>query len=155
MALTKLNFSGQPNLPSASMPTDSVLQVKSGVFATETQLTQTSNQASGISVSITPISTSNKILVKAVFPLQIGTSGLIVCTIYRGSTNLGSDSMGLGRFFNNGGVQADRNFAIQYLDSPSTTSATTYQVYLKCSGGTHYWGVGNASGSITAMEIKA
>jgi len=150
MALTKLNSASVIE----RLPVGSVLQVKSGVFATETQLTQTSNQATGISVSITPSSTSNKILVKTVFPLQIGNSGLIVCTIYRGSTNLGSGSMGLGRYYHNGVTSADRNFAIQYLDSPSTTSATTYQVYLKCSGGTHYWGVGNASGSITAMEIK-
>ena len=45
MALTKLNFSGQPTLPVSSFPTGSVLQVKENTAQTEAALTTTSYSA--------------------------------------------------------------------------------------------------------------
>jgi hypothetical protein len=42
-----------------------------------------------------------------------------------------------------------------YLDSPSTTSSTTYKVQVKSfNGGTVYWSSSNAVVTITLMEIK-
>jgi hypothetical protein len=44
---------------------------------------------------------------------------------------------------------------MSYLDSPSTTSATTYQVYFKSGGGgTGVLNTNGSVGSITAFEIK-
>jgi len=39
------------------------------------------------------------------------------------------------------------------LDSPSTTSAITYQVYIRASGGVAYLNENANQGSITAFEI--
>jgi hypothetical protein len=45
---------------------------------------------------------------------------------------------------------------MSYLDSPSTTSATTYQLYLRAYSaiGTAEINNGTTKGSITCMEIK-
>jgi len=40
-----------------------------------------------------------------------------------------------------------------YLDTPSTTSSTTYTVYLKSTSGTSYLGTGANTNTITLMEI--
>ena len=39
------------------------------------------------------------------------------------------------------------------LDNPSTTSAITYQVYIRATGGTAYLNENANEGSITAFEI--
>ena len=39
------------------------------------------------------------------------------------------------------------------LDSPNTTSAITYQVYMRSNGGTAYLNSGSLLGTITAFEI--
>ena len=46
--------------------------------------------------------------------------------------------------------------AMTYLDSPATTSAITYQVYMRSnySGGIAYLNFLNPKASITVMEIK-
>ena len=40
-----------------------------------------------------------------------------------------------------------------YLDSPSSTSALTYQPYMKITTGTVYMNVNSSVGTITALEI--
>ena len=53
-------------------------------------------------------------------------------------------------------VDVTMNIPMTYLDSPSTTSATTYQVYFRQEnpGGTSYIVNQGSKGSITVMEIK-
>ena len=64
MALTKLNFGGSGQ-GAVSLPSGSVLQTVSTApnFTDVSQVGDTSNLESAISVNITPASTSNKILV--------------------------------------------------------------------------------------------
>ena len=108
-----------------------------------------------LSVAITPSSASNKvlILVQTTFS-AINDIGLY--TIFRDSTNLGTAG-GLSATQTNAGIQTG---AMIFLDSPSTTSAITYQVYMKADGGggaTILLQDGIATrpiGSITCMEIK-
>ena len=127
-----------------------VLQVVSTSAETETSFTSSSFFATSTSVAITPTSTSSKILVTAVLPLQCATSGIIHYTLYRGSTNLAAGSF--GRFYDN--ASRDNQATMTILDSPSTTSATTYAVYLKATGGgTHYYNINNAKSTIVAQEI--
>jgi len=40
-----------------------------------------------------------------------------------------------------------------YLDTPSTTSSTTYTVYLQSTSGTAYFGTGSNTNTITLLEI--
>jgi len=129
-----------------------VIQVVSGTHATETSFTSSSFFSSSTAVTITPTSTSSKIFVSAVVPVQSATSGIIIYTLYRGSTNLGNSTYGMGRFYDNN--NRDANATMIILDSPSTTSATTYAVYMLASGGgTHYHNIANEPSHIIAQEI--
>ena len=122
--------------------------------STWTDIPGTDQNGSGsiFSATITPTSTSSKILVSAVVPVQCATSGLITYTLYRGSTNLGNSTYGMGRFYDNN--SRDTNATMIILDSPSTTSATTYAVYMLASGGgTHYYNIANEPSHIIAQEI--
>ena len=44
---------------------------------------------------------------------------------------------------------------ITYLDSPATTSSTSYTYQVKTTGGTIYTCVGNSLATMTLMEIAA
>jgi len=132
-----------------SLPAGSVLQVLQGTSSTETTFTSTSFIGTTTSVSITPTSTSSKILVTAVLPIQNST-GLIVYTLYRDAVNLGDSSSGLGRWYV---TNSDTNATMLFLDSPSTTSATTYTVRVRVTSGTGYYNIANEPSSIVVQEI--
>jgi hypothetical protein len=95
------------------------------------------NDITGLSLAITPSSASNKILVLGLVNGQ-GSNGSFV-TAFRGSTNLAVPDSPSGRnsaFSGNFGSEAassrsnDTNVtvSIMYLDSPATTSSTTYKL---------------------------
>lgn len=87
---------------------------------------------SGLSVSITPSSTSSKIFVFST--IQMHSNGNMFLRIIRNSTPIGvGDLVGnRGQAGAGDGYNPDdnrnQNFTLQHLDSPSTTSAVTYQV---------------------------
>ena len=111
-----------------------------------------------LSVTITPSATSSKILVLYTGAVQnVGaTNATSHFTIYRGATNLGGGSnSALGSAYINANNLV-LNMSIGYLDSPSTTSATTYQVYFKNDNSTTvYLNAQGTLSSITAFEIGA
>ena len=55
----------------------------------------------------------------------------------------------------NGDINSYNNQTIMYLDSPATTSSTTYTLYLKLTGGTIYLCQSGAVATLTLMEIAA
>ena len=125
-----------------------VLQVKQTVY---TGTATYSNSASvsditGMTVTITPKSTSSKILIN--FQLSYSTTndgcGNLI-QINRGSTNLGGATQGtifngVSGLSNNHGQSNSGGLLMytagQFLDSPSTTSATTYKLRHFGVGGT-------------------
>ena len=150
--------SGQ-SIPKAALPTGSVLQVVQGTSTTETTTTNGTSSPvdTTLSATITPTSSSSKILVIAVHGDSscASASAGIQLSLVRGSTTLvtkGSYSAGFGS------VNAGVPISISYLDSPSSTSALTYKTQF-CNGqstGTTVrinWGA--AFSSITLMEIAA
>lgn len=138
-----------------ALPTGSVLQVVSATDSTARTTTSTSfvTASNTMSVSITPSSTSNKIFVMATGGLYLSGSGYAEATIYRDATNLGS-STGMSNSYDSSDQAV--GLSLSYLDSPNTTSATTYQVYFRRPGASHtaYLNVNGVKGSITAYEIK-
>ena len=119
-----------------------ILQVQSTVKTTAFSSSSTSfTDITGLSVSITPSSTSNKILVFSSFTASGNTwssgSGTLF-SLVRGSTGIcqgtGGSSLNATAGFNawsNGEGNTRGNYSsmsIQFLDSPSTTSATTYKI---------------------------
>jgi len=131
-----------------------VLQV---ITATDTTARSTSSSSfvtgsNTLSVSITPSSASNKIFVAVSSAIEGGGgSWSFYYTIYRDSTDLGNSTNGMQRLYTSLYVP----MAMSILDSPSTTSATTYQVYMRSNGGTANLNSGGAKGTITAFEISA
>ena len=107
-------------------------------FATDTQDStyETSYTNTPLSATITPSATSSKVLVK--YNINIGTNNagnMVMFQIVRGSTAVGNGSTGSNRrachtAFR--GQYADSNphdvTSGEYLDSPNTTSATTYKI---------------------------
>ena len=133
-----------------------VIQVVSATDSTTRSTSSTSyvTASNTLSVTITPSSSANKILIIANH-YAYGAAAAIHYTIFRGATNLGSASgqNGIGYFDSYGG-QFDGSVCYTVLDSPNTTSATTYQVYLKATSGTAYVVSASYLATITALEIK-
>jgi hypothetical protein len=135
-----------------------VIQVITATDSTERTTTSTSfvTASNTLSVTITPSSTSNKILIivnSTLYHPDVGN--YVFGTIYRGATDLGAASnKGLLAMYN-GGSDGASPLAMSYLDSPSTTSATTYQVYIRTTGpGILRLNIQNPKSSITCLEIK-
>ena len=152
MALTKLNFSGQPSIPSASMPTDSVIQVKEGIFDTQTDVSS-SYSNSGLSVSITPISTSSKIFVITNVHCFNNGVGFIGLKVRRDdTTDVVQNAYVSGYDDNHCSVSV-----LTTVDSPSTTNSITYRVQFKVTSGSGTYrinqGTGNGGSRITVMEL--
>ena len=110
-----------------------------------------------LSVAITPASASNKVFILYTGAIQNvnEVNATAHFTIFRGATNLGgggNNALGCAYINEN---NLFLNMAIGYLDSPSTTSSTTYQVQFKNDVGTSViLNAQGSTGSITAFEIK-
>jgi hypothetical protein len=159
MAIIKPNnntISAITALP-AAIPTGKVLQV---VTATSGQATtnSTSYSDTGLTASITPASSSNKILVTVHLPGQkynTHNEVAINLKLLRGSTEL--DKITDYGGFTDSSVFAGFCYSMVHLDSPSSTSSTTYKVTFASTVASHSVYVGNNSGActISLMEISA
>jgi hypothetical protein len=135
-----------------------VLQVVNSAYSTSFSTTSTSFQATGLTASITPSSSSSKILILVTQELYQNTganSGIL--TIYRGSTsgtNLGNSSFGFVSNFTLATAIASGASAI-YLDSPSTTSSTTYITAIRTESGTVITCANSQVATMILMEIAA
>ena len=154
--LTSVPSSGL-QLADANMPTGSVLQVVQGTYTTYTSSSSTSYVDSGLSTSITPTSSSSKILVLISQQLMIagGSQSMIAyLNLVRGSTQVWESLNEAINTYDQGGsgVEMGTLLCLNYLDSPATTSSTTYKTQVKRSGGSEIrW----RSATITLMEIAA
>jgi hypothetical protein len=150
-----LILSGDTGVPASGMPTGSVIQTVFFSWNVGGSTTSTSPVATGLTASITPISSTSKIVILAVMPLETASSGTTASgTIYRNSTNLAPSTF-LGNTRTGSGGYLDINLVLNWQDSPATTSATTYTFYIATAGGTIYYGSNIAApGTITLMEIK-
>lgn len=122
----------------AALTGGKVLQVVTSTTTTQISTTSSTFQNTNLAASITPASTSNKIL--AIITGTVGASGGIgqaVVTLKRGATNLELNvnaGWSMHRIaINSGTWRGSVSFSI--LDSPSTTSSTTYTVALNTTAG--------------------
>ena len=164
MALTQVQggmilASGQ-SIPKAALPTGSVLQVVNAAYSTPTSTSTNTFVDIGLSATITPTSASSKIL--ALMSIngiaKESNDTYVVLRLVRGSTSISVFNRGGGWTAGNGSSGVGASAGV-YLDSPATTSATTYKVQL-ASGANNavvYANVGlggsNGESTITLMEI--
>ena len=111
-----------------------VVQVKSAIKTTSFSTTSTSFvDVTDVTVSITPTSASNKVLVTVSGVAGQSSAGeVVVLNLNRGATPI-AQSTGSGianQTLGTANIGANENgsFAISFLDSPATTSATTYKL---------------------------
>jgi hypothetical protein len=137
MALITLGANAITALPSGVG--GKVLQVvttsKTDVFTSTTGGTPT--DVTGFSASITPSSASNKVLVLVNFTHSTsGTNATGSALLLRGSTPIskgttaGSRAQGFAWSGQYGGTWNGINVSVSYLDSPATTSSTTYKIQI-------------------------
>lgn len=137
-----------------------VLQVVTGTYNTETSVTTSTYTDIGFSVSITPSATSSKVLV-----LFTGVGRNAGSTddqqggarLVRGSTAIWTQDRWHTRYSpGNSGWAQNQPTAITYLDSPATTSSTTYKIQICAHSGTYVSNQGGFNGStLTLLEIGA
>lgn len=165
---------------SATTPTNgTVLQVQSTTVTSVVTISGSSTPANitGMSVSITPKSSSSKVLIIGAINIGGGSSSSLrtfvsltggnAGTGYRGDANGSNQRVAISsdQPVDTYGV---RQYNLLYLDAPATTSATTYQVQAGSDGGstTLYLNrgfydnsgltnVARSASTITAMEIAA
>lgn len=156
-----INLSNATALPASAMPTGSIIQVVNAPFTNYTNTNSTSFiDVTGATASITPQFTASRIL------LLINLVGI--------TKNTGADTTAAFQLLRNGssvflwdgfvgytgntGIWTGQS-ATTWVDSPATTSAITYKVQWKTSGGTFQINNYNISPSyststITLMEIR-
>lgn len=133
-----------------------VLQVVNATYSTSTATVSTSYVDTGLTASITPKFATSKILVAVNVPDTFNNSAanLIYLRVARNST-------AIIEFVKHGNYNASAIGSVtyagstSYLDSPATTSATTYKVQAKTISGTVFWCYNDSTATITLMEIAA
>ena len=143
-----------------------VLQVVQGSSTTSTSITSTSFTDSGLSASITPTLATSKILVLINQSWNINRLAKEMgysANIMRGATEIYATAASVTAAYINMQTSNETGMAgflaLSYLDSPATTSATTYKTQGKCfttansASLTFQWQSGNST--ITLLEIGA
>jgi len=119
-----------------------LVNLKSTSLTTSTTVTITSGgtyyDISGLSISITPTSATSKIMIWAQVDSALGADNVVAFRLVRDSTAIGvATSVGsripasTGAFYGTAVMSSTTGHfpvPIQFLDSPATTSATTYKI---------------------------
>ena len=147
-----------------------VLQIVSATYSTSKTVSSTSWDDTGLSASITPSATNSKILVLVSQPTDIGlTSGDADLgggtRLLRDSTTIFGDASASGPYSaylntSTSVLLAYYYYAnFSYLDSPATTSATTYKTQIACNAATSGESIRTSAASriasIILLEIGA
>jgi hypothetical protein len=130
-----------------------VLQAVTAVDSTTTAVTSGSD-VTVHSVTITPSSTSSKVLILASYTGYIGGSSSterFFISLKRGATLLADTEM-----YRDSGYMKAVPSQFNHLDSPSSTSAVTYNITIRrVSGGDSFgWCEGGKEAVLTALEIS-
>ena len=155
--------------PSIGIGSNVVSTTKTDTFSTSATAP---TDITGASVTITPSSSVSKILVFYSFPATSSAGDFVAAQLIRDSTVIGGGAAvgnrrsATSRGFNAGADHAEQ-FNGLFLDSPATTSATTYKLAVFGNGATIYVGRNSSNTddssarqvrsalTITAIEVAA
>ncbi len=153
--------SGQ-SIPKAALPTGSVLQVVNATASTETSSSTSTYVDTTLTATITPTSSSSKILVivhqNGITKDSNSISADLKLKLMRGSTDI--TVLALYSLYTGTELSLyGQTLSTCYLDSPATTSATTYKTQFASAenSGTVYVqkNGSNSVSTITLMEVAA
>ena len=156
-----LILSGDTGVPASGMPTGSVIQTVQATYGTATSTSSSTYSDTGLTVTITPTSSTSKILIFAQLASCGKTTGntfISARLVRNGSAIFGFDDS--ADYTGGSTEQYIGSISTTYLDSPATTSATTYKVQF--ASGFNVASVkinanialNSPSSTITVMEIK-
>ena len=157
---------GGTDVANSTLGTGKILQVAYAQTASAFSTTSTSYvDVDGLSVSITPRSASSTILLMfAASASALSSNQLVDFQLDRNGTAIPGggtyDALINAQFIANVGWEI-KYPAVNYVDSPATTSALTYKIQVKTSSGTAYLfrrsdtDVVTSYGSLIAMEVSA
>lgn len=154
----------------AANPASKIVQVVSTNLPSTFSTTSTSyTDITGLSVSITPTLATSKVLVFVGFTAAVSADISVMFQLVRGSTAInigdtaGSRSRASAAMLSNNDTLQFGTYNWQFLDSPATTSATTYKVQMFVNSGTGFINRTGADGdnanrprtasNITVMEV--
>ena len=125
-----INGNGTITPKSAVQPTGAILQVVQATSTSGPTSSSSTYATTNLEASITPSATSSKVLIQMVSPMTGFAGGTEhnrgSLKVYRGGSSGTSVSGILSTYYGEDDMYADA--VITYLDSPSTTSSTTYTV---------------------------
>ena len=164
VSLAGTNVFTSGKLVTAAQPVGAVLQVVQATTTTQVTVNTNTYTDIGLSATITPISTSNKILVITnVQCYAAGNGNGYGLQVLRGASIIWNPSPhdGTGPFYNFSGSGGGTwgNSAMMYLDSPSSTSSLTYKIQGRpynsavSAAQFQYNGSTNAGSSMILLEI--
>ena len=135
------------------LPTGSVLQVLINEDSSELTLATATYTDTGLSVSITPKSATSKILCMWNMHYQnTGNPTGLGCQLVRASTNVWTSGTNYDMQSRTAGNRIRGSW--MYLDSPNTTSATTYKIQVSSqNGSTIYLNDDSNKTQLLLMEI--
>jgi hypothetical protein len=128
-----------------------VLQVIQGITPSNYTTSSSSLTATGFGLSITPSFSTSRILILLAGQMDSGVANnQAVIQVRRATTDLGA---GTGSSVFSAANRMISGIGVVYLDSPATTSSTTYNLFFQAgSGSTITWYSG---ATLTLMEIAA
>jgi hypothetical protein len=144
-----------------------VLQVVSAKYSTSTVIASTTMTDTGLSVTITPSATSSKVLIMVSQQLLVYRASTFIGAGYRllrGATEIydGYGTNRVGLYLEASGISSPylgSSVPIVHLDSPNTTSATTYKIQANVNSAADAGSVTaqyeTMDSSIIALEIGA
>jgi hypothetical protein len=157
--MTSLGTVTAGNLSNSAIvyPAGHVLQVVQGpIYSASLLNTSATYATTDLDVTITPSSTSNKILVmlSQTYDTQAGARA-IEWALYRDGSTI-QDKIGYSYVRgDSSNARSIATFSYNYLHSPSTTSSTTYQLYARSVLGNQvYVRYSGTASAIIAMEIQ-
>lgn len=125
--------------------TGTVLQIQDGTLNTRTIKSGTGAVTTGLSATITPTSTSSKILIDITSSWGISDWNLGIFKLYKNSSHISVsgtayNSLAVLQHQVQSGSSANSNgfctsLSLSYMDTPSSTSALTYELYFQNDSG--------------------
>ena len=153
---------GKTTAGTVAMPAGAMLQVVQTHVTAYTNTSSNSNSSTGLTVTITPKFSSSKVLITGNMNgcYSNGVTRFATYELYKGGSFLVKIHDLVGYSHINGQINYGVDWSYSYLDSPSTTSATTYDLqWAAQNGGSSFfnnYGIANNNtrSTITAYEIS-
>tara|TARA_R100000353_G_scaffold112632_1_gene80682 strand:- start:725 stop:1534 length:810 start_codon:yes stop_codon:yes gene_type:complete len=147
------DINASAGIDGSKLGTNAIKNVVTSLSRISDSTSNTSYTDTGMSASITPSSTSSKILIMVHLIVQLAGSRTRY-TIHSSATNgtlHGASDEGFVAL--EGNANANRNVAFHHVDSPNTTSSVTYKVQHLNTGGNSTFLVNDNPQEITLLEI--